>query len=100
MQIIFAVFVTPNALNKSRSLIKSSNLESISSIIKINRFSDSFKGVTFYVESKNEENIMQNIFIRDESGVFKNIITDNSGSNNITIIAKKGYLEDKKNDSF
>ena len=58
LQIIFAVFVTPNALNKSRSLIKSSNLESISSIIKINRFSDSFKGVTFYVESKNEENIM------------------------------------------
>jgi len=96
LQIIFAVFVTPNALHKSRSLIKSSNLGSISSIIKINGFSDSFKGITFYVESKNKKNIMKNIFIRDESGVFKDIIADNNNSSNITIIAKTGYLDKKK----
>ena len=36
IQLIFAVFITPNSLNKSRSLIKLSDLASISSVIKIN----------------------------------------------------------------
>ena len=52
MQLVFAVFITPNSLNKSRSLIKTSDFASVSSIIKINKFSDSFEDVTFFVEKK------------------------------------------------
>ena len=90
MQLIFAIFITPNSLNKSRSLIKTSDFASISSIIKINKFSDSFEDVTFFVEKKNDKGELINIFIRDESNTFKNLISDSSNSSNTTIIAKSG----------
>ena len=37
-QMFFATFVTPNSLNKSRSLIRLSDFDSVSSVIKINDF--------------------------------------------------------------
>ena len=49
LQLSFATYITPNALNKSRNLIKVSDLESISSVIRVNNFSDTFKGLTFYI---------------------------------------------------
>ena len=52
IQLSFAVFITPNSLNKSRFLIKSSNFDSVTSVIKLNDFTDSFKNLTFYVEKK------------------------------------------------
>ena len=90
IQLIFAVFITPNSLNKSRSLIKLSDLASISSVIKINKFSDSFEDVTFFVENINSNNELENIFIRDESNTFKGLINDSSDSSNTTIIARSG----------
>ena len=56
VQLIFAVILTPNALNKSRNFIKSSGFDSMTSIIKLNDFSDSFRNVTIYVASKDENN--------------------------------------------
>tara|TARA_B100002051_G_C16729055_1_gene637080 strand:- start:437 stop:1585 length:1149 start_codon:yes stop_codon:yes gene_type:complete len=96
IQIFFSTFVTPNALSKSRALVKLSDLNSINSIIKTNDFSDSFKSVTFYVETRNEKNEMKNIFIRDENNAFKNLTSDTSDSVNTTIIAKTGIINNKK----
>ena len=96
IQIFFSTFITPNALSKSRSLVKLSDLNSINSIIKTNDFSDSFKSVTFYVETKNENNEMENIFIRDENNAFKNLTSDTSDSINTTIIARTGLIDNKK----
>ena len=96
LQFCFAVIITPAALNKSRTLIKTSDFNSMNSIIKINDFSDSFDNVTFYVEKRNSLNEMENIFIRDEANTFKNIIASNEESENTTIIAKRGYIENKK----
>ena len=87
VQLIFATFVTPNSLNKSRSLIKLSDFDSVSSIIKINDFSDSFKNLTFYVQSRGKNNEMQNIFIRDESNSLSTIISESGETSNTTIIA-------------
>ena len=95
VQLLFATFVTPSALNKSRTIIKTSGLESISSVVKTNDFSDSLKGVTFYVD-KIEDNMMKNIFIRDENQVFKSIISEQKNSNNTTIIAQSGFFKDSK----
>lgn len=93
IQVIFSVYITPYALNKSRSLVSSSSLNSISSVIKVNNFSDSFKKVTFFVEDINEDDkMMSNIFIRDESNNFQNLISDEQDSVNTTILAKKGYF--------
>ena len=38
---------------------------------------------------------MENIFIRDESHYFKGIVADSQDSVNITIMAKKGILDEK-----
>tara|TARA_B100000427_G_scaffold325238_1_gene331726 strand:+ start:235 stop:1383 length:1149 start_codon:yes stop_codon:yes gene_type:complete len=95
-QLSFAVFITPNSLNKSRNLIKLSDFDSVSSVIKINDFSDSFKKLTFYVENKNNKNEMKNIFIRDEGSFLKGLVADGKNSINTTIIAKSGIIDNKK----
>ena len=95
IQFAFSTFITPSTLNKSRSLIRTSDFASISSIIKINDLTDSFKNLTFFVEKKSDENIMENIFIRDEANIFNSLTTDKNNTDT-TIIAKKGYLENKK----
>ena len=96
IQISFATFITPNSLNKSRSLIRLSNFDSVSSVIKINDFSDSFKNLTFYVQSKNQNNEMKNIFIRDEGSFLKSLVASKEKSMNITVIAKTGFINKKK----
>ena len=96
VQLAFATFVTPNSLNKSRSLIRLSDFDSVSSIIKINDFSDSFKNLTFYVQSRNEQNEMKNIFIRDEGDFLKGLVSSKEKSVNTTVIAKTGFINNKK----
>ncbi|MFL2889453.1 MAG: LptF/LptG family permease [Pelagibacteraceae bacterium] len=96
IQICFAVYITPNALLKSRTLVKSSNLGSLTGIIKSNDFSDSFDNLTFYIERKNENNEMENIFIRDDGNHFKNLTVEEKNFSNTTIIANRGFILDKK----
>ncbi len=92
-QLIFAVYITPNSLNKSRKLIRESDFNSLTSIVRINDFSDSFNNIIFYVEKKNDEGEMENVFIRDESNTFKSIVQSNGESDSTTIIAKKGTID-------
>jgi len=96
VQLSFATFITPNSLNKSRSLIRLSDFDSVSSVIKINDFSDSFKNLTFYVQSKNQNNEMKNIFIRDEGSFLKGLVASKEKSMNTTVIAKTGFINKKK----
>ena len=50
--IILSSFITPLALNKSRQLLSSEDLTSFLPTIKVQQFSDSFRGVTFIVDEK------------------------------------------------
>ena len=50
--IIFSTIITPTALNKSRNLIKQSGVDTVTNLLKPNNFSDTFKGLTFYVSEK------------------------------------------------
>ena len=95
IQLFFAVFVTPNALNKSRQVIKYSAINASSIMLKINEFSDSLKNTTFYVEKINEDGELENIFIRDETNLFSDLIASGANSSNISIFAKTGYLQGK-----
>ena len=92
IQITLASFINPEVLNYSRSLIRSSNLDFISSMIKTNQFNDTVEGLTIYVEEKDENDLMKNIFIRDDKKILKGL--DNpKDSGNITIFAEKGKIE-------
>ena len=96
LQLFLATAINPSVLNYSRSLIKSSSLDFISSMIKTNQFNDTVAGLTIFVEKKNKNGDMENIFIRDESSVLKSI-ENASSTDNVTIIAKKGRVADSNN---
>ena len=89
--ILFSTVITPTALNKSRSLIKQSGVDSVTNLLKPNAFSDAFKGLTFYIEEK-ENDIVKNIFIKDDGNNLKNLLPEKSSAKNKTIIAKRGLV--------
>ena len=93
--IIFSVFITPTALNKSRKLLGKEEITSFLPTVKIQQFSDSFKGLTFIVDDK-FENQLKNIFIHDNLNILKNIKAKKNNKSSSTIIAKTGIVEEKK----
>ena len=92
---IFSTIITPTALNKSRSLIKQSGVDTVTNLIKPNAFSDAFKGLTFYVGEK-ENNLVKNIFIKDDSNNLNSLLPENSSARDKTIIAKRGIIDKNK----
>ena len=99
MQFILAGFINPNILNHSRSLIRDSNLDFLSSMVKTNQFNDAVEGLTIFVGKKNSAGVMENIFIRDDSEVLSNL-ENSKDSNNLTIFAKKGRMSNKNTNSI
>ena len=95
-QLILSLFINPFLLNKSRFLL--SNMESleINTVLRSNDFSDTFKDITFYIDKKNINNELLNIFIKDVSGKLSNVGDNISNSKNSTIIAKKGFIDNNK----
>ena len=93
--IIFSVFITPTALNKSRQILGNENLASFLPTVKVQQFSDSFSGITFIVDEK-VENQIQNIFLQDRSNNLKNISAGNIEKDSTTIIAGSGLVEENK----
>ena len=94
---IFSIFLTPYSLNKSRLLLGEENFTSFLPTIRVQQFSDSFKGFTFFVENKSK-NEVENIFLHDSSKVLKNVSSDSVNNKETTIIAKNGIISEKKND--
>jgi len=95
-QIILSSFVNPFLLNKSRSLLRISDTLQITSTLKSNDFSDTFKGLTFFISEKNVENELLNILIKDTSGNLNTLVKEVGESNNTTIVAKKGIAGNNK----
>ena len=96
IQLIFSVFINPYSLNVSRYLLADSKTSSFQSLMKENEFSDSFENLTFFIQNKNEKNIMENIFIHDKSGALNTLTSsESSGNENVTIYAKKGYFNNQ-----
>ena len=93
--LIFSIFITPYALNKSRLLLSKDGFNSFLPTVRVQQFSDSFKGFTFIVEKK-FKNEIKNVFIHDKGNTLKNITTDQSDSSSTTIVANEGIIEEKK----
>ena len=93
--LLFSIFITPLALNKSRNILNDNNFNSFLPTVKTKQFSDSFFGFTFFVEKK-INNEIKNIFIHDTGNNLKNLSPDSNNVSNNTIIAKSGIIENKK----
>jgi len=98
LQLFLACIVNPLVLNYSRSLVKSSDINFASGTIKTNQFNDTIEGLTIFVEEKNENGVFKNIFIRDDSKIFKSL-DNNKNTSNLTIFAERAKLLDE-NDSL
>ena len=99
LQLLLACIVNPIVLNYSRHLIKSSDINFVSGTIKTGQFNDTVKGLTIFIEEKNQDGVFKNIFIRDESKIFKSLDSAKNTSN-LTIYAKKGKLLTSDNSSL
>ena len=93
--LFFSSFLTPLALNKSRNLLNKEGFNSFLPTIRIQQFSDSFKGFTFIVEEK-FQNEIKNVFMYDKSKALKNLTSNDAEFSTTTIIAKEGIVEEKK----
>ena len=89
LQLIMAAIINPEILNYSRALLKNSELQFVSSLLKEKQFNDAVKGLTIFVDKKNDNRSYENIFIRDDSKVLTQVSNGPS-----TIFAKSGYLTD------
>ena len=93
--LVLSTFLTPYALNKSRHLLSKDQLNSFLPTIRTHQFSDSFKGFTFIVEKK-INNELRNIFLHDKGGNLKNLSSNISDATSTTIIAQNGVVSKKK----
>ena len=92
VQLVLTSTINPTLLNESRTLLKNSKLEFVSSMFKEKQFNDTVEGLTIFIEEKTPDQTYKNIFIRDESAILSTVGTVSS-----SIFAKSGYVsEDKK----
>ena len=92
LQLCLTTLINPKFLNKSRDILKKSELQFIPSLLKIKQFNDSIVGLTVFVEGKDENNVYENIFIRDDGKILSTI-----GVTSSTIFARTGKVsEDEK----
>ena len=82
MQILLNCFIVPHVQNKARTFIQNSNIDFFPSLIKEKRFIDTVDKLTIYIESKDIQNNLTNIYLKDDR---------NQNSTRI-ITAKKGKL--------
>ena len=94
INLVFSTFITPAALNKSRQLLSNENFSSFLPTIKVQQFSDSFKGITFIVDQK-KSNEIKNIFLHDNARILNNISSYNANKSSNTIIASSGLVQEK-----
>jgi len=89
LQLLLTTFVVPKTLDKARSYIRSSNLDLYSSIIQEKKFIDAVKDLTIFVEEKNNNGELKNIFLKEK-------IKENEYQ---IIFAKKGIINNNNNKS-
>ena len=64
LQIIFAALIVPKSQDLARSTIKNSDINFFDNFLKPKKFNDIIKGVTIYSESKDENGLLKNIYIK------------------------------------
>ena len=67
LQIFFTALVVPSTQELSRSLLRTSEINFFESFIKIKKFNDTIKDVTIYVEKKDKDGNLKNIYLEKNS---------------------------------
>ena len=88
IQFLLTIVIVPKSLNSARSYIKSSDVNVLSSLVRERKFIDSVKNLTIFVEEKNQDGLMRNIFLKEKIGKNKSQI----------IYSKKGKFDEVDED--
>jgi lipopolysaccharide export system permease protein len=89
LSLLLNALIVPTAQDKARSFIRSSNLDFFESALRPKTFVDIVRNLTIYYENKNENGVLENMFLHDKT----------SPNESQTTIAKTGIFEmrgDKK----
>ncbi len=89
LNITFSALIVPKTQDMAKSYIRNSNVDYFPSLIKTQHFNDAANNLTIFVEKKDDQGFIKNIFIKENL----------DGSKSKIITAKKGILV-KKNNSF
>jgi lipopolysaccharide export system permease protein len=91
-QLFLSLLVNPFLLNKSRFILNEKNALEVNTVLKSNDFSDTFKNLTFYIDKKDINNELLNIFIKDTSGNLNTVVDNIGDKKDSTIVAEKGFV--------
>tara|TARA_B100000795_G_scaffold119101_1_gene88595 strand:+ start:596 stop:1732 length:1137 start_codon:yes stop_codon:yes gene_type:complete len=83
LNLLLNSFIVPFSQDKARSYIRTSDLDFFESILKPKKFIDIVTNLTIYFDDKNDEGMLENIFLKDNS----------KGENFQVTFAKTGILE-------
>ena len=92
LQLILTTIINPTLLHSSRTLLKNSQLEFVTSMFKEKQFNDTVENLTIFVDKKTGHKSYKNIFIRDDSSILSPV------ARSTTTFAKTGYVS--KDDKF
>ncbi len=88
IQLILTSYIVPYSQNKARSYIRDSNIDLFQQLIKEKQFIDTILNLTIFVENKDQEGNLNNIYLKE----FRD------SNNSQIIVAKRGnFFSDKKN---
>jgi len=95
-QLFLSLIINPFLLNKSRFILNEKDAFEVNTVLKSNDFSDAFTNLTFYIDNKNINNELLNIFIKDSSGNLTTGMDNVDDKKDSTIIAEKGFVANGK----
>ncbi len=90
ISLILSIFVIPKTQDMARSYIRTSNIDYFPSLIKSNHFNDTVSDLTIFVDKKNVDGSIDNLFIKQNLKGNKSKITT----------ARKGIISKKENDFY
>ena len=93
LQIALTSFIVPKSQDLARSYIRLSTMDFFPNLIKEKKFIDAISNITLYVEKKDKNGNLYNIFLKEQ-------IKTNDEEVSKTIYAKKGYLVKKNNNHW
>ena len=78
-QMCFGGFLSPYSQLKGREMLKNSNINLFSSLIREGKFINAVDGLTIFIDKKNNDGSFSNIFIDDSSQLNKKMIYAKNG---------------------
>ena len=87
-QIFLTTYFVPKTQDMARSYIRGSTMDYFPNLVKEKKFIDAISNITIYIENKDQDGMLNNIFLKE-----KKSRTD--GKYHKNIYAKKGYIKKK-----